>query len=171
MRRSLAVVLTMIATAAALVACAHPHEVPKPGQSLPPSTHPVSTTAAVTTTGADQTKSVCTDAQSLNDQAISALTNLLAQAQAARTSGDTAAALAAVQNAQQRAKQWSSALQALAAKNIDPRVRSVLQSGITTINQLADAPLTSLANIDPNQVQQDITKFRNDLTSSCSSVK
>jgi hypothetical protein len=172
MRRSLAMsgrawsrfVLGVVA-AATVIACAHPHEVPKPGESLPPSS---SSPRPPVTTGANETRAVCTDAQRLSDEAINDLTTLLNQAQSAKNAGNQSAALTAITNAQQRAKQWSSSLKTLANKNIDSRVRSALNSGISTIDKLANTPLTGLASLDPEQVQRDITKFRDDLRSACS---
>jgi paraquat-inducible protein B len=162
-RRWPALALGVVA-AVTVIACAHPNEVPRPGQTV---AAPPSTTRPVVTTGADETKTVCSQAQSLNDAAIADLTRLLSQAQSAKAANDTAAALTAVTNAQKRAKEWSSGLDALTGKNISSRVRTALQSGITTINKLANAPLSSLATIDPEQVQKDITKFRDDLRTAC----
>lgn len=160
MRRPL-VALLLAAALTATAACANPQNIaPKPGEST-------TTTRAnppQTTTGNDQTEQVCAQAQSVSDDAVAELTDKLEEAQSAANSGNTAAALAAANEARRIATDWKSELEDLTSRPIRADVRNTLQDGIDVIDEILN---TNPQNLDARQAQGDIEDFLDDLERVC----
>jgi hypothetical protein len=159
MRRSFAAVL-LIATLAGTAACAHPHEVPRKGES----SKAVSTPATTPTT-ADETPTVCSQAQSVSAKAVDDLTTQLAAAQAALAANDQAAALAAAVQARTVGTNWKLQLQAFAGRNVKPSVRDALNNGVSMIDSILATPPQ---NLDATTAQRQVTDFLDQLRSACS---
>jgi hypothetical protein len=159
MRRSFAAVM-LIATLAGAAACAHPHEVPRKGES--PQT---GTTSANTPTTPDETATVCSEAQSVSTTAVDDLTSQLAAAQADLAANDQAAALAAALQARTIGTNWKSQLQGFADRNVKPSVRDALTSGVNTIDSILS---TSPQDLNANTAQQQVNDFLDKLRSACS---
>jgi hypothetical protein len=158
MRRSFAAVM-LVAVLAGTAACAHPHEVPKPGES----TSAVSTPK--TTASSDETGPVCTQAQSASNQAVADLTAQLTAAQSALSAGNQVAALAAAAQAKSIASDWKTKLQGFANRPIKSSVRDVLTRGIALIDGLLNANPQTL---DATKAQQQVNGFLDDLKAACS---
>ena len=160
MRRPL-IVLLLAAALAATAACAHPQNIaPRPGESTTTTRTPPRTTAA----GADETEEVCTEAQSVSDDAVGELTETLERAQSAASSGNNAAALAAATQAKQIATEWKSDLEEFASRPIRSDVRETLEDGIAMIDELLN---TNPQNLNPTQAQGDVEDFIDDLERVC----
>lgn len=156
----------LAATAATVVlggvGCAHPqNEVPLPGESVTSTSKAPTSTA--TSSGRDETASVCSEAKRVSNAAVSTIQAKLSAAQTAQTS-NPAAALAAVNEAKAAAKDWSATLSTLAAKQIKPSVKTVLTDGITMINGLANASPTS---VNPAEAENKVNDFLTKLNSAC----
>lgn len=161
MRRSI-VALLLTAALAATAACAHPQNIaPKPGETT---TTTRTSPPRPTTTGADETAQVCTQAQSVSDDAVAELTDQLEEAQSAADSGNTAAALAAATEAKQIATDWKSELEDFADRPIRSDVRSTLEDGIDMIDELLN---TNPQNLDATQARGDVEDFLDELERVC----
>lgn len=161
MRRPL-IALLLAAALAATAACAHPQNIaPRPGESTTTTrAAPPRTTAA----GVDETEVVCTEAQSVSDDAVGELTETLERAQSAASSGNNAAALAAATEAKQIATEWKSDLEEFASRPIRSDVRETLEDGIAMIDELLN---TNPQNLNPTQAQGDVEDFIDDLERAC----
>jgi hypothetical protein len=155
MRRSFAAVM-LIATLAGAAACAHPHEVPRKGESPQ--------TGSTSATTPDETATVCAQAQSVSNTAVDDLTTQLAAAQAALAANDQAAALAAAVQARTIGTNWKSQLQGFADRNVNPSVRAALSSGVSTIDSILTTPPQ---NLNADTARQQVNDFLNKLRSAC----
>lgn len=139
-----------------LAACAHP--------TLPEGYGPTTAGTAPTTPPAgatDQTKEVCTQAQSLSVTAVATIRSKAAAAQAALGSGNQVGVVQAVTDLKKAATDWSDQLTVLAAKPVKPQVKSVLDDGVRTINQLATA------TTPPPDAESKLTDFTTKLAAAC----
>ena len=161
MRRSI-VALLLAAALAATAACAHPQNIaPKPGETT---TTTRTTPPRPTTSQADETAQVCTQAQSVSDDAVAELTDQLEDAQSAADSGNTAAALAAATKAKQIATDWKSDLEDFAERPIRSEVRTTLEDGIDVIDKLLN---TNPQHLNPTEARRDVEDFLDDLERVC----
>ena len=161
LRRSLAALL-MITALTTTAACAHPHEVPLPGEST---TAPRNTRTTSGTSGAaDETAAVCREAQSNSDAAVAKLTDKLEDAQSAIGSGNQAAALAAATAAKSIANDWKDDLEGFADRNISSPVRTVLNDGVEMIDELLATPPQSL---NADKAKDQVDEFLDDLDAAC----
>ncbi len=151
----------LVATLAGAGACAHPNEVPLPGESPSPTPRASRSTA---TTGADETREVCREAQDESEDAVATLGDKLTEASTAYNAGKTAEALAAYNEAKETGTEWAGTLEDLADRNIESRVRTVLQDGAEMITDLVSTPPQ---NIDPDEAEDQINEFLDDLEAAC----
>jgi hypothetical protein len=156
----LAVLVVGISLAAG--ACAHPNEVPLPGESPSPTPRVSRTTQ---TTGADETAEVCREAQDESEDAVATLTDQLDEASTAYNAGKTAEALAAYNEAKETGTEWADTLDELAGRPIEAKVRTVLEDGSEMITDLVNTPPQ---NIDPEDAEDQINEFLDDLDAACS---
>jgi hypothetical protein len=159
MRKSpIAAVLVAVALTGA-AGCAHPkNEVPLPGESPTRTT----ATAAVTTTGADETKAVCAEAISASSSAVATLKAKLAEGKAALAANNQPGAIAAATAAKATGKEWSGKLSSLVSRPIKPAVRTVLSDGITMIDSL-----TASTNVNPTDAESKLNDFTTKLAAAC----
>jgi hypothetical protein len=141
-----------------IAACAHP--------TLPEGYGP--TTAGTAPTGptgptgpADQTKEVCTQAQSLSVTAVATIRTKAAAAQSALAAGNQVGVVQAVTDLKKAATDWSDQLTQLSSKPVKPAVKSVLDDGVRTINQLASA------TTPPPDAESKLTDFTTKLAAAC----
>jgi hypothetical protein len=158
MRRSFAAVL-LIAILGGTAACAHPHEVPRAGESPR-----AGVTSQTTPTSPDETPTVCSQAQSVSNSAVADLTTQLGAAQAALAANDQATALAAAAQARIIATNWKSQLQAFAGRNVNPSVRDALSNGVSVIDSILTTPPQ---NLNASTAEQQVNDFLSKLRSAC----
>lgn len=164
MRRSLVAAL-LIASLAAAAGCAHPQNLaPKPGETTTTTRATPPRTSTSTASGEDETEQVCTEAQSVSDDAEAELTEKLDEAQGAMSAGNTAVALAAATEAKSIAQDWKSELEDLADRPIDADVRSTLEDGIDTIDTILN---TDPRQLNPDEAREDVEGFLDDLERVC----
>jgi hypothetical protein len=157
MRRSWVALLVVAAVTA--MACAHPNEVPLPGESVPPSRQTTGSSS-----GPDETRTVCAQAQSASDAAVANLLAKLEEAQSAIAAGNQAAALVAANSARTLATQWKGDLEGFAARPIRANVRSVLDQGVDLIDDLLG---TDPQNLDAAAAREQVEQFLDDLERAC----
>ena len=127
-----------------------------------PATPSTSSSAAA----ADETKAVCTEAQSSSATAIATLQAKLAEGTQAFLAGDTAKVAAAQAAAKTAATDWTTKLTQLSQKNIKPQVKTVLTDGVTTITGLA----ASFGTTSAADAQAKLTDFTTKLAAACASA-
>ena len=139
-----------------LTACAHP--------TLPEGYGP--TTAGTVPTTApdgptDQTKAVCDQALSLSVTAVATIRSKAAAAQAALGAGNQLGVVQAVTDLKKTASDWADQLTQLSTKPVKPQVKSVLDDGVRTINELASA------TTPPPDAESRLTDFTTKLGAAC----
>jgi hypothetical protein len=132
--------------------------VPKPGESTS------ATSTPKTTASGDETRTVCSQAQSASNQAVADLTTQLTAAQSAMSAGNQVVALAAAAQAKTIANDWKTKLQGFANRPIKSSVRDVLNQGIALIDGLLNANPQTL---DAAKAQQQVNDFLDDLKAAC----
>jgi hypothetical protein len=157
MRRSWVALLVVAAVTA--IACAHPNEVPLPGESVSPSRQPTANTS-----GPDETTAVCNQAQSVSRTAVDRLLAKLDEAQSALASGNQAAALTAATAAKALATDWKEDLEGFAARPVQANVRAELRQGVELIDELLGTPPQ---NLDPTAARAEVEEFLDDLDRVC----
>ncbi|HEY7223362.1 MAG TPA: hypothetical protein VH561_07115 [Micromonosporaceae bacterium] len=159
MRRPSVVVL-MIAAVITGIACAHPHEVPLPGQS-PASTGSPSASASAPATGADQTSAVCDEALRATNDAKTEITAQINQVQ-----GNPGGAAAALLTARAKATQLRSNLQDLRNRPIRANVRDALDQGIALLDHFLGESVQQLT-AEGAQAEQQLQDFLDTLSTAC----
>ena len=160
----------LVVSAVTAVACAHPTEDPLPGE---PVAEPTRTTQSATpstsqgtpsTSGSSDpavTRQVCTDAQAVTKDAVDQIMSKISQAQSNPT--------AAIASAIMIGEQWKSKLKDFRDKPISAPVRTVLDQGISLIDDLLHTLRTNPMSLvsQANQVQTQIDGFKTDLAGAC----
>jgi hypothetical protein len=149
----------MIAAAIAAIACAHPNEVPLPGESPATTTRPPTT--ASTTSGTDETRSVCEQALAASNTAKAEIT---AQISSAQANPNTAPQALLVVRA--KATEWKGQLEDLRAKQVQAPVKAALDEGIALLDRLLGLSPSEIAS-QATQAQADIEAFLAKLESAC----
>jgi hypothetical protein len=147
---------------AGLAGCADNSVKPGSSESAGPSSAAGTTT---TTSAADQTKAVCTEAISTNATATSAIQAKATEAAAAMSSNDLAKMSSIAADLQKLGSDWSSKLTELSKKDIDADVKSALIDGATTITSVSSS--SNLNAGSAAQIQSQLTVLNAKIAAAC----